>query len=205
MNGVAEADLQLFRSTDNGASWLLQEASLVNTETNTITLSGVDSFSWWTAGDGDTTLPVELSSFTAVVSADNQVVINWSTHSESNVLGFRIYRGNTFNIDESVLITSQHIPAQNTSLTSNYSYTDTGIDSQSPVYYYWLESVDLDSSSEFFGPVMVSFGSYYLEMQSMTTEIRNHRIPELNWTTDSESSLLVGFEIYRSEIRNFGS
>jgi len=205
LNGVTEANLKLFKSENNGVSWFVQSSSTVNTGNNTVTLIGVNSFSWWTAGDGDATLPVGLSSFTAVVSADNQVVINWTTQSETNVLGFRIYRSNTFAIDDAVQITTQPIAAHNTSLTTNYSFTDATIDYQSPVYYYWLEAVDLDSSSEFFGPVMVSLGSYYLEMQSMTTEIKNHRIPELSWTTNSESSLLVGFDVYRSKVRNFGS
>ncbi|MDD3050951.1 MAG: T9SS type A sorting domain-containing protein [Candidatus Cloacimonetes bacterium] len=191
----------------NGTNWVEITATSLGI--------GSVAFDWTSSGRGeeqfvvnngnDTTLPVELSSFTAVISADNQVVINWTTQSETNVLGFRIYRNNTFNMDESILITPQYIPAHNSSITTDYSFTDTNIDFQSPIYYYWLESVDLDSSSEFFGPVMVSFGSFYLEMQNLNTELINHQTPELSWTTNSESSLLVGFEVYRSEIRNFGS
>ncbi|MCH1928635.1 tandem-95 repeat protein [Shewanella sp. A25] len=58
LNGLTEADLLLYKSSDNGTSWAKQSASL-NTSLNTLTLSGINSFSTWTAAldsldtDGD--------------------------------------------------------------------------------------------------------------------------------------------------------
>ncbi|MHA1739068.1 MAG: LamG domain-containing protein, partial [Candidatus Heimdallarchaeota archaeon] len=65
LNGVTEADIKLFKSPV-GNVWTVQPASIVDTGNNTLSLSGIDSFSWWTAGDGDAPLPVNLSSFYAL-------------------------------------------------------------------------------------------------------------------------------------------
>ncbi|MFO7676106.1 MAG: hypothetical protein R6X12_07325, partial [bacterium] len=35
--------------------------------------------------------PVELSSFTAVVNAQNYVTLNWTTQTETNLSGFYLY------------------------------------------------------------------------------------------------------------------
>jgi len=50
LNGNTEADLKLYRST-NGNNWDKQNASTVNTTNNTLTLTGMNSFSYWTASD----------------------------------------------------------------------------------------------------------------------------------------------------------
>ena len=48
MNGLTESYLELYRSTDEGSNWTNMNGS-VNTFVNTITLTGVDGFSLWTA------------------------------------------------------------------------------------------------------------------------------------------------------------
>lgn len=48
LNGTTESDLKLFRSTDNGQSWIF-EGGTVNTAQDAITLSGIEAFSLWTA------------------------------------------------------------------------------------------------------------------------------------------------------------
>jgi hypothetical protein len=48
LNGALEEDLRLFRSPDAGTSWELA-GGIVDTTANTITLTGVNSFSRWTA------------------------------------------------------------------------------------------------------------------------------------------------------------
>lgn len=50
LNGENEATLELWRSTDNGVTWRRQGGT-VNTATNTITKTGILSFSKWTASD----------------------------------------------------------------------------------------------------------------------------------------------------------
>ena len=51
LNGITESGLSLFNSTNSGSSYNLQTASL-NTTSNTLSLSGITSFSKYTAGPG---------------------------------------------------------------------------------------------------------------------------------------------------------
>lgn len=98
------------------------------------------------------TLPVELSSFTAQPHQGNSVMIQWRTQSETNVLGFSIYRG----LDEDLAAALRldiTIPATNTSQAKTYVYYDREV--QTGHYYYWLESIDFDGDSQLFGPVNI--------------------------------------------------
>lgn len=108
-------------------------------------------------GSNDETLPVELSSFVAQVFQGNSVMLQWYTQSETNVSGFQIYRGVSEELT-SALMLSIFVPATNTSQTQHYVYYDRELDGAS-LYYYWLESVDFDGSSQFFGPLTVQYGN----------------------------------------------
>lgn len=96
------------------------------------------------------TLPVELSSFTATITAQDYVQINWTTQSETNLTGFYIYRHNSVE-QANALCLSPLISPNNNSTTQNYSFTDTEL--ADGLWYYWLESRELDGSSDFYGPV----------------------------------------------------
>jgi hypothetical protein len=49
LNGNTESGIQLYNSTDAGSTWSAKGGAL-NTTDNTLTLAGVDGFSWWIAG-----------------------------------------------------------------------------------------------------------------------------------------------------------
>ncbi|MDD3563579.1 MAG: T9SS type A sorting domain-containing protein [Candidatus Cloacimonetes bacterium] len=89
----------------------------------------------------DATLPVELSSFTAVLTADLYVNIVWISESEINMLGYRVYRSENQVATDATLITPIMIPATNTSSTAVYHYADQEV-SAGDIYYYWLEAAD---------------------------------------------------------------
>ncbi|MCB5252824.1 MAG: T9SS type A sorting domain-containing protein [Candidatus Cloacimonadaceae bacterium] len=101
-----------------------------------------------------TTLPVELSSFTATVTGQNFVQLIWVTQSEANLLGFHIYRAADEELASSILI-SDLISPTNSSSQSHYDYLDTEI-AQSGRYYYWLESQEMDGSGTFHGPIFAN-------------------------------------------------
>ena len=103
----------------------------------------------------DDTLPVELSHFGAIVSAQNHVNITWVTQTETNVSGFQLYRSHTEWMSDALVI-GAFIPATNTSQMQSYLYVDKEVYSTG-TYYYWLEHQDLDGSSETHGPVQVYF------------------------------------------------
>ena len=102
-------------------------------------------------GDGST-LPVELSSFAASVTASNTVMIEWTTQSESDMLGYNLLRSQTSVLDEAIQINMGIIDAQNSSTQTDYSFEDEDV-TANQTYHYWLQSNEYDGSTSFFGPV----------------------------------------------------
>lgn len=98
--------------------------------------------------------PVELSGFTATATCLDGVQLTWTVQSETQMLGYRVYRNTTSEQHNSLLITPVLIPATNTSSTHNYHYNDRELE-PGQTYYYWLEGVD-QSTSQFYGPVSVT-------------------------------------------------
>ena len=118
----------------------------------------VSQFSDWLLTSEDDPLPVELSAFFAVQNTDNLAQINWVTQSEQNLIGFHIFRNSEDNINTSFRINTKLIAAHNTSQTQNYDFTDTDVELEQ-TYFYWLESVELDGLTTFFGPVSITLFS----------------------------------------------
>jgi subtilisin family serine protease len=102
--------------------------------------------------DLDPTLPVELSSFTAFGGAS--VTLNWTVQSETDMLGYHVYRGET---DDLTLAcpSGALIPATNDTGTHPYGYSI-----QEPLAdeRYWLEMIGMSGSVRFAGPVLATGG-----------------------------------------------
>ncbi len=97
------------------------------------------------------TLPCELHAFTASPSVQNSVNLSWITHSETGLLGFKLYRNNTNNLSSAIQV-SPLISASNSSTTQTYCYIDTEL-SQAGTYYYWLEIMEGSGFSSYTQPV----------------------------------------------------
>ncbi|HPM03611.1 MAG TPA: FlgD immunoglobulin-like domain containing protein [Candidatus Cloacimonadota bacterium] len=104
---------------------------------------------------GTATLPVELSSFNAFLTNTNNVSLNWTSQSESNMVGYNVFRANSNQQSDAVKINPAIIAATNTSSEQNYSFTDHSIDAGE--YYYWLQSVEANNETAFHGPVHVNY------------------------------------------------
>ncbi|HNX03158.1 MAG TPA: FlgD immunoglobulin-like domain containing protein [Candidatus Cloacimonas sp.] len=105
----------------------------------------------------DETLPVELSSFTAFITADNFVTLNWITQSETNIAGYNIYRNTWKNLSDAIKL-SCYLTAENSSSTHSYSYTDAEIFATG-TYFYWLQANELNGDIDYFGPVSVTIAN----------------------------------------------
>lgn len=104
-------------------------------------------------------VPVELSSFTASLVQENEqnlVQLRWTTQTETQVAGYNILRNNEPTASNALQINSSMIGATNTSLTSNYSFTDEEV--QPGTCYYWLQSSDLNGDIQMFGPISITIG-----------------------------------------------
>lgn len=109
----------------------------------------------YTIGRSDEgTLPVELSSFTAIMSATNYVQLQWVTQSETNVSGYRLYRSSDLDLSTAVMLNA-FIEATNTSQMQVYVYWDEEV-WESGTYYYWLQNLDFDGGSAFHDPISIT-------------------------------------------------
>lgn len=106
-------------------------------------------------GDQNPTLPVELSSFTYTINTANLLVLQWVSQSETNLSGYKVYRNSVENL-ETALLVSPLIDATNSASTANYQFVDEENLVQG-AYYYWLQSLDLDGTNSFYGPISVNY------------------------------------------------
>ncbi len=106
-------------------------------------------------GCNSETCPVELSCFDAAVTQSNFVELNWTTESESDLLGYNVLRSDSDVLENAITINADYIAANNTTSQCDYIYTDTEVEING-IYNYWLESVEMNGSSEFFGPISVT-------------------------------------------------
>lgn len=103
----------------------------------------------------DETLPVELSSFTANMNNSlTGVNLTWVTQSESNLVGYGIYRGESDDLSQAIDLNA-YITATNTSQTQVYIYTDSDVMPEQ-TYWYWLESREMNGINGFHGPICFS-------------------------------------------------
>ena len=195
-----EATLKIFRN--DGSGWQEWADYTLDTVNNTITANGVTAFSDWGLGDEESTLPVELSSFTAIATTENFVQINWETQSEIDLSGYNIYRNNEANFGNSQKINIELISGNNSSTGANYEYIDEIINA-SGIVYYWLESVDLDGTIEIFGPVSINFTTNFLTIQNYEAISQNHFDIAINWTTTDVSSEVIYYDIFRNTSLDF--
>lgn len=162
------------------------------------------------------TLPVELSSFTAVLTADMFVNIAWVSESETNHSGYNLLRSETSDLDTAIYVNSALISngTPNGSQMS-YLFTDKEVDYNS-VYYYWLEIVALNGNIEYAGPITATIGQPGTDPEvpeiQMATKLLNAYPNPFNPQTNIRYSIkdagLVQFEIFNlkgQKIRSYSN
>ncbi|MEY5049810.1 MAG: hypothetical protein RLZZ175_3169 [Bacteroidota bacterium] len=154
LNGQTEDSLKIYKSTDGGTTWSKQPTT-VNIAANTLTTTGITSFSRWTASNKvSAPLPVEFLSFNAKMK-DKIVELHWQTATETNNDYFVIQRS----VDGLNWISIDSVNGTGTTNSiSNYSYTD-----DAPLFgvsYYRLKQVDFDLKFSFSNVAVVNFDSF---------------------------------------------
>ena len=88
-NEINLSDLVVYKSEDDGDTWNVISATInKDSDPRTATFT-ISSFSKFTIGGPDAVLPVELASFTGH-ELNGKVLLNWSTATESNNVGWEI-------------------------------------------------------------------------------------------------------------------
>ena len=182
---VGNSDPIIVVSTDGGSSWQEATATSWNLLTSLyyVTFTAT-SFSWYVMGNGDDNpLPVTLTNFAAEFDADNLNIL-WTTQSESNNMGWNIYRGesdtaleddNTIQINVAGLIEG----AGTTSEPTDYTFQDEYPVVENNTYWYWLENVSYSNDTGIYGPISLTIpeGAIIPELPSTTLLYGNYPNP----------------------------
>lgn len=155
---------KMLKTTDGGDNWYLENLPfspglerIYFTDANTGWATGAYGTVLHTSNGG---VPVELISFAATTNG-NEVILNWSTATELNNLGFEIQRS----IEAEEFFTVGFVNGHGTTTEqNNYTYSDKNLENGK--YYYRLKQVDYNGSYEYSDAVEVewrAFNSFLLE------------------------------------------
>ena len=219
LDGADEAHLEI--SIDGGITWTIvvswigvdKRDSHENWDVTSIAalqssvmfrfISIQPGWDWWWVVDNFTVLatdfiPVELASFAATVN-DGNVVLSWSTATETNNSGFEIQRSDKNSNDWKRI---SFVPGFGTS-TEIHSYTFTDENVVTGIYSYRLKQIDYDGTSEYsniieaevFPPKVFSLEQNYPNPFNPGTKIR------FSLAADSKVTLTV-FDVLGQEVVN---
>jgi Secretion system C-terminal sorting domain len=140
----------------------------------------------------DNSLPIELTDFSVSYSKDH-VILTWLTQSETDNLGFNLYRSENENgFENSLSINSILIPGMGTTSTpTNYSFADEYPVIEGHTYCYWLQSVSTTNELELFGPVSIEIPNIG-QLPTMT-------ILEANYPNPFNPETTIAFNIKENE------
>ena len=135
---------------------------------------------------GDVSLPVQLSSFSAI-RASNDVQLSWSTISEVNNFGFYVER-KLDGTSSFVEVPNSFVAGHATTLEPQaYTFTDNTV--TPGVWYYRLRQVDLDGSIGYSEPVKVEFTTSVGTETPATYGLSQNYPNPFNPSTDIQFSL----------------
>ncbi len=99
--------------------------------------------------------PIALSAFDASFNEpEDCVTLSWTTQFETDVLGFNLYRSETDDINNAVQVNASIVPGNGTTTEPHdYTYNDENA-VVTTLYYYWLEVVTLDGSTNVYGSII---------------------------------------------------
>jgi photosystem II stability/assembly factor-like uncharacterized protein len=142
----------IFNTSNGGTNWTMQVSG---TNSNLNSIFFINNVIGWTAGSSGTILktnnggtPVELLIFAA--SANNRdVVLNWSTATETNNSGFEIHKKESgVRSQESEWEKIGFVPGHGTTTeTQNYTFTDNDV--RPGKSQYKLKQIDYDGTFEY--------------------------------------------------------
>jgi photosystem II stability/assembly factor-like uncharacterized protein len=139
---------KLLHTSDGGNTWEIKTIIPNNIKSASI----ISNNTWYAVGEFGAILktnnggtPVELFSFTATANV-NEVILNWSTATETNNSGFEIHRLTQNDSNEWNKI--GFVPGHGTTTeTQHYSFTDNDV--KPGKYQYKLKQIDYDGTFEY--------------------------------------------------------
>ena len=196
LNGSIEANLDIYKSTDNRVHWDLQNAILDATN-NKLTLTGISSFSDWTASDAvNNNLPIELKTFT-VKKYSEKVGLLWITASETNNDLFTLERSNDGSSWTSIYLCNG---AGTSTQEHQYSFTD-----NNPSFgmnYYRLKQTDFNGNFTFSDIKSVRFTNDSISMQIYPIPAKAEQITLFVSSVKTGLATIAVFDLLGQQICN---
>ena len=164
-----------------------KESDLLWDTSNSAVLNAADeSIDETYIGSGDISLPVQMTNMMAVASQDKGVILTWRTESETNCVGFNVWRKEAENGEYAKITTALIAGQGNTSAAHEYTFNDRNVEN-GVIYWYQIEEVSYGGTSKFYDPVCVEgiepiptefmLSQNYPNPFNPTTMI-NYRLPE---------------------------
>ena len=149
-----ESGLVAYYRLDEGTGQITADGTSNSFDTTLGSTSGIDTNDpTWIVSDAP--LPVTLSAFTASFS-NGSSLLNWTTQSETNNLGWNVYRSETENSEDYFQINEDMIAGAGTSSEqTDYTFADQNEVSPANSYWYWIESVDYGGYTNLHGPARI--------------------------------------------------
>jgi len=154
-------------------------------------------------------LPVELSSFTAMYF-EGASVLQWTTQSETNNMGWNVYRSESNLFENSLQINIDLVPGYGTSSEPHdYMFEDEVGVLPGMTYWYWIEDISYDQTSNTHGPISLSVpeGGYDPVPPEILNTARLYNTPNpFNPNTEiffsmEESNMAVQGEVFIYDIK----
>ena len=194
----AQSRLGIFRRETPDATWQNYDDITIINDTH-IQANNVSNFSEWAVGlrEDDGTLPVELSSFVAIQTADDYAELIWKTQTETDLAGFNLYRNTNENFASSTKLNNFLIQPTNQTIETTYNYVDYSPNVNND-NFYWMESVNNDGSVQVHDPIRFQFDNENtVESNTFITHLRNAYPNPFNPTTN------ISFSVKNNEEGNF--
>lgn len=173
------------------------------------TYPGLDSYTGL-AKDGevedyliDVVYPVELSSFSGVV-IENRVKLEWVTQSETQNLGFHIFRSLVKDGDYAQISQALISGAGNSQAMHSYSYEDATVE-EGQTYYYKLADISYTGQMTLHGPIEVNLApSQYLLQQNYPNPFNPQTTISFVMKEQGQADLVI-YNLRGQEVRNLAS
>lgn len=164
----AGTDIGVYRSTDAGANWTTFGLGLPRSAvfdmaiqpTSRILRVATHGRGMWEIALPGSPTAAKLNAFTAKLSDDGRVLIQWSTGAEVDNLGFNVYReqdGRRVRITPQLVAGSALLAGPRARLMSGNSYVWSDSPPQGKPVKYLLEDIDLKGKSAWNGPIAVGY------------------------------------------------